>query len=60
MRRPVRPNVAVHAGRRQAVRLMTTMMAKQCQNERPMAPPTMPVLSVATAMLALSLHDISL
>jgi hypothetical protein len=31
------------------------MMAKQDQKDRPMAPPTDPTLSVATAMFALSL-----
>ena len=54
--RPVRPKEAVHAGRRQLIRFITTMMAKQSQKERPIEPPTIPVDNVATAMLALSLQ----
>jgi hypothetical protein len=52
---PVRPKVAVHAGKRQLARFTTTMIAKQSQNERPILPPIVPTLRVATAMFALNL-----
>lgn len=55
MRRPVRPKDAVHAGIMQAKTLMTTMIAKLDQKSRPMLGPTIPVLTVATAMFALNL-----
>lgn len=55
MRRPVRPKDAVQAGIMQAKTLMTTMIAKLDQKSRPMLGPTMPVLTVATAIFALNL-----
>ncbi len=57
MRKPVNPNPAVQAGIMQLKRLTTRIMAKQDQKDRPMAPPTEPTLSVATAMFALSLGE---
>lgn len=59
IRSPVRPKDAVHAGNRQLARFTTRMMAKQSQKASPMLPPTIPVLSVATAIFALNL-DLSL
>jgi hypothetical protein len=56
IRSPVKPKDAVQAGSRQLAILTTRIMAKQSQKESPMEPPTMPVLKVATAILALSLH----
>lgn len=56
IRRPVKPTVAVHAGRRSLVRLTTRMTMKQSQNPRPRDPPRDPMLRVAMAMLALSLY----
>jgi len=55
MRNPESPKPAVQAGMRQAKTLTTTMMAKQDQKERPIDPPIVPTLRVATAMFALSL-----
>ena len=55
IRRPVNPNVAVQAGKRQEKMFTVVMMAKQCQKLRPMLPPTIPVFNVATAKLALIL-----
>ena len=55
MRKPVKPNDAVHAGSMQLARFTTMMIAKQSQKASPIAPPTMPVLSVATAIFALNL-----
>lgn len=55
IRSPVSPNEEVHAGNRQLTTFTTTMMAKQSQKERPKAPPIIPVLRVATAILALNL-----
>jgi hypothetical protein len=60
MRRPVNPKEAVQAGRRQEATFTTRMTAKQSQNDKPMLPPTIPVDSVATAMLALNLGFISI
>jgi len=54
IRRPVRPKEAVQAGRRQEATFTTRMMAKLSQKDKPMLPPTIPVDSVATAMLALN------
>src|ERR1700712_4289492 len=53
--RPDSPNPAVHAGMRQASKFTTTIIAKQSQKDKPIAPPIVPTLSVATAMLALNL-----
>jgi len=60
MRRPVKPNDAVHAGNKQLRRFTTTMIAKESKNARPKAPPTMPVDNVATAILALNLAFINI
>jgi len=60
MRRPVKPNEAVQAGKRQEAMFTTRMIAKQSQKESPILPPTIPVDSVATAMLALNLASVSL
>lgn len=57
---PVNPNPAVQAGMRQASKFTTTIIAKQSQNARPMAPPVVPTFRVATAMLALNLDRQSL
>ena len=57
--RPVRPNVAVHAGSIQANTLTTTMIAKLDQKSKPRLGPTMPVDNVATAMFVLSLQVVS-
>lgn len=54
---PDSPNPAVQAGIRQASKFTTTIIAKQSQNARPIAPPIVPTFRVATAMLALNLHD---
>lgn len=59
IRRPVKPKDAVQAGIIHAKTLMTTMIAKLDQKSRPMLGPTIPVLTVATAMFALSLQNIS-
>lgn len=53
--RPVSPKVAKKPGKRQLMRLVTTMIGRLSQKASPMLGPTMPVLSVATAMFALSL-----
>lgn len=55
IRKPVNPNVAVHAGSRHVKTLIMTMIAAELRKSSPMLGPTMPVLTVATAMLALSL-----
>lgn len=59
IRRPVKPNVAVHAGSMQEKTLTRTMMAKLSQKLRPIDGPTIPEDSVATAMLADSLAIIT-
>ena len=59
IRNPVSPKVAVNAGTRQLRRLIMMMIAKLSQKARPMLGPTMPVLSVATAILALNLVILS-
>jgi hypothetical protein len=58
IRRPVKPNVAVQAGRRQETTFTKRIIAKQSQKDKPMLPPTIPVDSVATAMLALILEEV--
>jgi hypothetical protein len=58
MRKPVKPKEAVQAGRRQEATFTTRTTTKHSQNDNPMLPPTMPVDSVATAILALSLERI--
>jgi len=55
IRKPVNPNDAVQAGRRQEAMFTTGMIAKQSQKDNPMLPPTIPVDKVATAILALNL-----
>jgi hypothetical protein len=55
IRKPVSPNDAVQAGRRQEAMFTTRMIAKPSQKDNPMLPPTIPVDKVATAMLALNL-----
>ena len=52
---PVKPKPAVHAGIMQLTTLTTTIIAKQSQNDKPIAPPIDPTFSVATAMFALNL-----
>lgn len=54
IRSPVNPNVAVQAGSKQEKTLMIRMMAKLLQKSKPIEGPTIPVLSVATAKLALN------
>jgi hypothetical protein len=56
IRNPVKPNVAVQAGKRSLARLTTRMTIKQSQNPRPRTPPSEPMFKVATAMFALNLH----
>jgi hypothetical protein len=58
MRNPVKPKEAVQAGRRQEATFTTRIITRQSQKDKPMLPPTMPVDSVATAILALSLERI--
>jgi hypothetical protein len=58
MRNPVKPKEAVQAGRRQEATFTTRMMTKQSEKDKPTLPPTMPVDSVATAILALNLERI--
>jgi hypothetical protein len=58
MRNPVKPKEAVQAGRRQEATFTTRIIANESQKDKPMLPPTMPVDSVATAILALSLERI--
>jgi hypothetical protein len=58
MRKPVKPKEAVQAGRRQEATFTTRIMATHSENDKPMLPPTMPVDSVATAILALNLERI--
>ena len=55
IRKPVNPNDAVQAGRRQEAMSTTRMIAKQSQKDNPVLPPTIPVEKVATAILALNL-----
>jgi hypothetical protein len=59
IRKPVNPNDAVQAGKRQEAMFTTRMIAKQSQKDNPMLPPTIPVDKVATAILALNLGKIS-
>jgi hypothetical protein len=55
IRSPVRPKVAVHAGIAQVNMFIAIIIAKLSQKFRPIIGPTMPVLRVATAILALNL-----
>lgn len=60
MRSPVKPNAAVQAGIRSLKRFTIRITMKLSQKDRPMEPPNVPVLSVATAMFALSLSHTSI